>query len=382
MIFLTRRVFPVCLLLVLSSALGLANEKKGFTEDFIHNYDKQDFTAQVNLVKANKNIIGETINILTRQALAENVGVDEKMHLLNIASSMAYMHFHWNGDNRPLDSLDKIISVELKKEQARLDTLLQGQKSERMLGNFVMGRHEKAMQEQDLSMVLYPHWLHRIMFECKVCHNSIFKMQRWSNNISQEDIVKGKQCGVCHNGKMAFSATENCQRCHLAGRPEAEQLHKPSSVSQEKIKKAAEKIGAKWRPENLPDGKLPLDRFQFIDWLELKRRNVFTPIVSLDKNYKDETRDNKILFKAKSNFVNDVLFDHKVHADWIKCSSCHPAIFTEKLGSNNIKMMDMHKGRYCGYCHSKVSFAFADCKRCHKDSNNHPPDTVLIRPRQ
>ena len=140
-----------------------------------------------------------------------------------------------------------------------------------------------------------------------------------------------------------------------------------------------EKVGAKWRPENLPDGKLPLDKFGFIDWLTLKRRNVFKPIVSLDKNYKEETRDNKILFKPKSDFVDNVLFDHKIHSDWIKCSSCHPAIFKDKLGGNKIKMLDMRQGRYCGHCHGKVSFTFADCKRCHKESNRHPPDDALIR---
>lgn len=373
--------FPRLVILLLSLTVSplQAIENKAFVEEFIRNYDRQGFAAQVNLVKANKGIIAVTISGLTQEALSGKTGFDEKMYLLNIASSMAYMHFHWNGDKQPLDVLDPIISRELKKEQARLDVLMESSVRERMLGNFVMSRHEKEMKAQGLPMVLYPHWLHRIMFECKACHNSMFKMKRWVNNISQKDIIEGRQCGVCHDGKMAFSAKENCQRCHLVGKPEAEQLHKPASVSQEKIKQAADKVGAKWRPENLPDGKLPLDRFQFIDWLELKKRNVFTPVVSLDSHYQEKTRDNKILFKSKSDFVNDVLFDHKIHSDWIQCSSCHPVTFRDKLGGNNIKMMDMHKGRYCGYCHGKVSFTFADCKRCHKESNNHPPDSALIR---
>jgi len=64
--------------------------------------------------------------------------------------------------------------------------------------------------------------------------------------------------------------------------------------------------------------------------------------------------------------VDDVLFDHQVHSDWIKCSTCHPAIFRDELGGNMIKMTDMAKGRFCGHCHGKVSFTFADCLRCHK----------------
>ena len=376
---LFHRLILHCLVILLLGVAAPLWGKDSFIEAFIHNYDRQDFTAQVNLVKANREIVAQSIDSLTRQAMSDKTAVDEKMYLLNIASSMAYMHFHWNGDAGPLDTLDAIIAAELKKEQARLDVLLEGQRQERILGNFVMSRHETEMKQQGLPVVLYPHWLHRVMFECKVCHNAIFKMQRWSNNLSQQDIVSGRQCGVCHNGSMAFSATENCQRCHMVGTPEAEQWHKPASVSQQRIKQAAERVGAVWRPENLPDGKLPLDKFKFIDWLELKRLNVFTPIVSLNKDYKDETRDNRILFKSKSDYVNNVLFDHKVHSDWIQCSSCHPANFKAELGGNDIKMMDMHKGRYCGYCHGKVSFTFADCKRCHKDSNKQPPSAALIR---
>lgn len=141
----------------------------------------------------------------------------------------------------------------------------------------------------------------------------------------------------------------------------------------------AEKVGAVWRPENLADGKLPLDRFGFINWLELKKRKVFTPVVSLDKNYREQIRDNKILFKSKSDFVNNVLFDHRIHSDWIKCEACHPAIFNAKLNGNHIRMLDMRQGRFCGQCHGKVSFTFADCKRCHKESNKKPPANALIR---
>ena len=382
---ITRSYRQLCLFaavisvtLVLSSHC-LAIEYSSFVQEFIHNYDQQNFNEQVKLVNKNKDLIPATITELTKQALSEKLGFDEKMNLLNIASSMAYMHFHWNGDRVPLDALDTVIAREVENEQQKRKIVMEEKKGERFIGNFVMSRHEKEMKAEGLPMVLYPHWLHRTMFECKVCHNSIFKMKRWVNNISQENIIKGEQCGVCHNGTMAFSARENCQRCHLVGKPEAEKLHKPASVSQAKIKQAAERVGAKWRPENLPDGKLPLDKFQFINWLELKRLNVFTPIVSLDKDYQEEIRDNKILFKSKSDFVNDVVFDHKIHSDWINCDSCHPAIFKDKLGGSDIKMMEMQKGRACGNCHGRVSFTFADCKRCHKESNSHPSEAVLIR---
>jgi c(7)-type cytochrome triheme protein len=51
---------------------------------------------------------------------------------------------------------------------------------------------------------------------CKECHNdSMFpKMKQGTVKITMEQIYAGKLCGTCHNGKKAFEAKANCQRCH------------------------------------------------------------------------------------------------------------------------------------------------------------------------
>ena len=51
---------------------------------------------------------------------------------------------------------------------------------------------------------------------CKECHNDgMFpKMQQGTVKITMEQIYAGKLCGTCHNGKRAFDAKGNCQRCH------------------------------------------------------------------------------------------------------------------------------------------------------------------------
>lgn len=51
---------------------------------------------------------------------------------------------------------------------------------------------------------------------CKECHNDgMFpKMKQGTVKITMEQIYAGKLCGVCHNGKKAFEAKANCQRCH------------------------------------------------------------------------------------------------------------------------------------------------------------------------
>ena len=52
---------------------------------------------------------------------------------------------------------------------------------------------------------------------CKECHNEAMfpKMKQGTVKITMEQIYAGKQCGVCHNGKKAFEAKGNCQRCHI-----------------------------------------------------------------------------------------------------------------------------------------------------------------------
>ncbi len=352
-----------------------------FINEFTQNYYQQKFLAQTELVKKHGDLVPKAVNQLIEETKKGSKSFEERMFLLNIASAMAYMQRHLHGDSAPLAEVDPVIKEEMEQEKKRNAELMKWKEEERFLGNFVMKQHGKALEEAGLAPVLYPHWKHRLLFECKVCHNSIFRMQRWINRISQKKIVAGEQCGICHNGKIAFSANndEHCDKCHIAGKPEAEKLHNPDLIDHAKIKQVAERVGAQWHPENLNNGRLPVDRFGLIDWLKMKRDNVFVPIASLQKDYKERTRDNKILFISKSNFVNNVLFDHKVHSDWIDCSSCHPAFFRDKLGGNDMKMRDMSKGRYCGHCHGKVSFKFADCKRCHSQPPNEQVD-ALIRP--
>jgi c(7)-type cytochrome triheme protein len=209
-------------------------------------------------------------------------------------------------------------------------------------------------------------------------------MKRWANEISQKEIIQGRQCGVCHNGKISFGADsdEHCERCHIAGKPEARRFHDVTQIDHEKIKEAATSVGAEWRPEELPEGKLPVDRFKFIDWLELKTWGVLDPVASLDKDLTEEIRDNFILFETTSEFVQNVMFSHRVHSTWIKCSTCHPAVFKEELGGNDVKMLEISRGNFCGHCHGKVSFTFADCLRCHNQPKGEEPEGVLTRKKE
>ena len=72
-----------------------------------------------------------------------------------------------------------------------------------------------------LPRATFPHWVHRIRFRCKVCHNSIFEPKAGANRILMKDIAAGQACGKCHNGKVAFRAGfGTCERCHVPTGPE------------------------------------------------------------------------------------------------------------------------------------------------------------------
>lgn len=69
-------------------------------------------------------------------------------------------------------------------------------------------------EKEGVRPVIYPHWFHRIRFQCRVCHSEMgFEMRAGANNVTMEEIIDGKFCGACHNGEIAWSV-DNCDLCH------------------------------------------------------------------------------------------------------------------------------------------------------------------------
>ncbi len=74
----------------------------------------------------------------------------------------------------------------------------------------------KRAESEGMPPVVFPHWFHRIRFRCKVCHFELgFEMRAGSNNVTMQDIIDGKFCGMCHNDEIAWGV-ENCDICHSA----------------------------------------------------------------------------------------------------------------------------------------------------------------------
>ena len=49
---------------------------------------------------------------------------------------------------------------------------------------------------------------------CADCHMELFDVSR-SAQITRADHKRRQFCFVCHDGKQAFAARQNCDRCHV-----------------------------------------------------------------------------------------------------------------------------------------------------------------------
>ena len=67
--------------------------------------------------------------------------------------------------------------------------------------------------------------------------------------------------------------------------------------------------------------------------------------------------------------VKPVMFPHWFHRIRFKCKVCHEDIFVLQRGANDINMMAIMNGEFCGKCHDGTkAFATKDaksCNRCH-----------------
>ena len=104
---------------------------------------------------------------------------------------------------------------------SRLD-MPEGRNEPELMGTITMSRHASdssyatGVGLDPLPPARFPHWVHRIRYQCKVCHMKIFEPTAGANVIRMADISAGRACGQCHNGTVAFKADfGECQRCHV-----------------------------------------------------------------------------------------------------------------------------------------------------------------------
>jgi c(7)-type cytochrome triheme protein len=84
-------------------------------------------------------------------------------------------------------------------------------------GNVVMSNYAARI---DSDPVVFPHWLHRAKFTCRLCHVDLgFSMVAQETDVKESDNQNGLYCGACHNGTMAFAAEESVVTRAVRARP-------------------------------------------------------------------------------------------------------------------------------------------------------------------
>ncbi|HLE42009.1 MAG TPA: cytochrome c3 family protein [Nitrospirota bacterium] len=169
-----------------------------------------------------------------------------------------------------------------------------------------------------LKSVLFSHRLHvdEKGLSCDMCHTKLFEMQALAaqgrSDFNMNSLYKGKYCGACHNGRVAFASNTQCARCH-------------GGVKEYEAAKKAGKINASGRGSGGP------------------------------KN---------LVYKPKG--IGAVTFSHEFHTNAFGCKDCHTKVFRMKKGGNRMTMDAMNDGKFCGKCHNgKEATAVSECAKCH-----------------
>lgn len=349
-----------------------------FRKDFRLSYEQNRFDSLGFLVRSNKSIMPGEISALVNETKAAET-FQERMALLDLASAMATMYREWHGNGDMLEEIEKLQKVEIAKETTRKAEMEKWNKYEAFTGNILMRSSQEQLESKGLAPVLFPHWVHRLYYDCKACHEGIFPMKR-ANSITKAQILAGKQCGVCHNGKLAFNAKENCASCHIVGKPGYEKLIDPRKADIAKLTESAKRLGTGLKLDGISKpGTIPMNMLGGIDWMLLRKLKAHAPLKAIAPGIKDETKDSDILYGSSMPYVNNVLFSHKVHTEQVSCDSCHQEIFLDVLGGTNSTKTDMAQGKSCGTCHGKVSFKSAECKRCHSKLIGESVPGALLR---
>lgn len=81
---------------------------------------------------------------------------------------------------------------------------------------------------------------------------------------------------------------------------------------------------------------------------------------------KAEYADITLNREAEKAGMPAVVFPHWFHRIRFKCKVCHPAIFEMRAGANDINMIKIIRGEFCGKCHNgRIAWPPLFCDRCH-----------------
>lgn len=84
---------------------------------------------------------------------------------------------------------------------------------------------------------------------------------------------------------------------------------------------------------------------------------------------------------SSSSDIRPVIFPHWFHRIRYSCKSCHSDLGIKmKAGANNMNMLNIINGEYCGACHDgKIAWSVENCDLCHSGKMNLPTQVVRER---
>jgi c(7)-type cytochrome triheme protein len=209
----------------------------------------------------------------------------------------------------------------------------------------------RVSSEKNVTPVVFSHWAHRIKYTCRVCHYELEYSMKSNDTpiICDNGKMTGKYCTTCHNGKISFAPKgedgENCSKCHNAD----------SSPNRQKFHELLDK--------------LPKSKFgNEVNWTKALEDGLIKPIDSLSGETRELVNIKTLVLKAEMAGIPNAVFPHKIHEQWLDCSSCHPELFNiKKKTTGSLRMSNMLQGESCAVCHLRVAFPLDDCKKCHPD---------------
>mgnify|MGYP003624723290 CR=1 FL=1 len=93
----------------------------------------------------------------------------------------------------------------------------------------------------------------------------------------------------------------------------------------------------------------------------------FIALASIPLNSYAEYADVILNKYSEANGMRPVIFPHWFHRVRFRCKVCHSELgFEMKVGANDISMVKIMDGQYCGMCHNgEIAWNIDQCDLCH-----------------
>lgn len=251
--------------------------------------------------------------------------------------------------------------------------------------------------------VLFNHQTH-IKNTCLQCHSGLFDMKalkaQEKKDFVMDALYKGKYCGACHNGKLAFASDTQCARCHVridSGQETASKDVMPNFTRVNAMgkgdasvrfrhdlhEKHASCIQCHPKPFVVKRGASP--KITYADHAAKKAcfachdgAKSFS-FNDCNRCHIKATAPKAALVIGKSSKA--VPFRHDSHRGKLSCKSCHTGLFSYKKGETKVTFADHSGKKSCFTCHNGAKDAsFYTCKGCHKETGTAQGKTAVKRP--